>query len=390
VRWREAESHARADYLIAIDAQGRLTGWPPESSAGLDLALSVLAGRLPLAFFPLLLAGTEANETAAALLEDGRLTLTPGRRGSLAPRGRVSPRTLIPGDASPLLAEAMKVGFLEPGGIGLAALRRALDLDVVNEPVPDGVYLIRCDTGPGGIFVQGDLDALLLAVDGARQVIGFESPGGTWRLSFTPGIGPLEFQTPQGLVRDAQPPLGIILVNGAVGSLSTAAVDAAGALTAAPSSGLPCLRDGQSLTIVSTDELVIDSDLLHEGMRWAESVPYLKDKPSQIVVYAGNRDVLDGTETKGALKIGPNAPANVRIQASLTAAGTFSVEGAAKNVIISGGIQAASLRPGAGRLTIAPDERLVDGWLTPGAGPSSTEPVLLVLALTPRAWREGK
>jgi len=389
-RRRETEPLLRAEYLVAIEAVGRLTGWPPESSAGLDLALSVLAGRPSLAYFPLLLAGPEANETAAALLEDGRVTLAPSRRRSLAPRGRVSPRPLVPRDASPQMAEALKVRFLEPGGIRLDILRQALGLSAVNEPVPDGVYLIQSDTGPGGIFVQGDLETLMLAVEGERQVVGFETPAGSWRLSFRPGLGPLEFQTPQGLVEDVQPPLGIIMVNGAVGSLTAAEVDSSGGLAASPSSGLPCLREGQSLTIVSSDELVIDSDLLHEGVRWAESIPYLRDKPSQLVVYAAGRDMVTGAETGGGMKIGPDAPSSVRIQASLTAAGAFSVEGGSKSVIVSGGIQAASIQPGASRVTIAPDERLAEGLIEPACGPAAAEPVLLVLSLIPRAWREGR
>ncbi|MDD8027396.1 MAG: hypothetical protein PHI34_12890 [Acidobacteriota bacterium] len=387
-RRREEDPYVRSDYLVAIDARGRLTGWPPESSAGLDLALSVMAGRLPLSCFPFLLAGAEANEAAASLLEDGRLTLAPNRRGNLAPRGLVSPRSLVTADASPLLAKAMKVRSLDPGGISLAILRQALGLPAVDEPVPDGVYLIRNDSGPGGIFVQGDLDSLLLGIDGGRQVVGFVNAAGAWRLSFTPGLGPLDFQTPEGLVQDAQPPLGIILVNGAIGSLSAAVVDSTGNLEAASSSGLPCLRDGQSLTIVSTDELVIDSDLLHEGVSWAGSVPYLKDKQSQLVVYAAGRDVLDGSETRGDIKIGSNAPVDVRIQASLTAAGSFSVEGAAKSVLVSGGVQTAFLHPGASRLTIHPDERIADGWLAPAPAPSAAEPVLLLLGFSPRAWRE--
>jgi hypothetical protein len=389
-RWRDEGAYCRAEYLVAVNARGRLTGWRPEATAGLDLSLDILTGRPPLAYLPFLLAGTDANETAAGLLEEGRINLAAGRRRSLAPRGLVTPRHLIPGDASPLLAEALKVGMLEPGSIRLAALRQALGLPLVNEPVPDGVYLIRNDSGPGGVFVQGDLDRLLLAIEGNRQVIGFESQAGAWTLAFTPGLGPTEFQAPEGLLQDEHPPLGIVLVNGAVGSLSAATVDSSGAVVAVEEAGIPCLRDGQSLTIVSTDELTINSDLLHEGVSWAESIPYLKDRQSQLVVYAGNRDILDGTETKGAIKIGADAPADIRIQASLTAAGAMAVEGAAKKVIVSGGLQTASLRLGDNRLTIAPDERLADGRITPGFGPLAAEPVLLVLGLRPQAWRAGK
>jgi len=389
-RRRETDTRLQADFLLSIDAIGRMTGRPPEAAAGLDLGLRVLAGRPPLAYFPLLLAGPEANEAAAALLEDGRLSLAPGRVRSLAPRGRVTPRPLIPRDASPLMAEALKARFLEPGSIRLDLLRQALGLPAVDEPVPDGVYLVRSEAGPGGVFVQGDLEALLLAVDGDRQVIGFESSSGSWRLSFRPGLGPLEFTTPQGSVQDPQPPLGIILVNGLIGSLTTAEAESDGSLTPAPSSGLPCLRDGLALTIVSSRETVIGSDLLHEGVRWAESIPYLRDRQSQLVVYSSGRDLATGAETEAGITIGAQAPSCVRIQASLSTAGGFSVAGGAKNVIVSGGIQAGSVRPGASRVTIAPDDRLTEGLLAPAPGPAAAESVLIVLSLAPRAWREGR
>jgi hypothetical protein len=389
-RWRNEAGFSRAEYLVAVDARGQLSGWRPKATAGLDLSLDILAGRPPLAYLPFLLAGTDANETAAALLEEGRINLAAGRSRGLAPRGLVTPRPLIPGDASPLLAEAMKIGMLEPGGVRLALLRQALGLPPVNEPIPDGVYLIRNDAGPGGVFVQGDLDRLLLAIEGSRQIIGFETPTGAWTLAFTPGLGPTEFATPTGIEQNDHAPLGIVLINGSVGSLSAAVVDSSGALAPAQEAGVPCLRDGQSLTIVSTDELTINSDLLHEGVRWAESIPYLKDRQSQLVVYAAGQDLLDGTETRGRIKIGAEAPADIRIQASLTAAGGMTVEGTAKKVIVSGGLQAASLRLGENRLTIAPDERLADGRITPGFGPLAAEPVLLVLGLRPQAWREGR
>ena len=389
-RWRDEGDYGRAEYLVAIDARGQLTGWRPEAMAGLDLSLAIVSGRPPLAYLPFLLAGTEANETAATLLEEGRISFAAGGRRGLAPRGLVTPRRLIPDDASPLLAKALKVGMLEPGGVRLALLRQALGLPLVNEPIPDGVYLIRNDAGPGGVFVQGDLDRLLLAIEGSRQIIGFETPAGAWRLAFTPGLGPTEFTTPTGTEQNEHAPLGIVLVNGAVGSLSAAVVDSFGTIAPAQEAGVPCLRDGQSLTIVATDELAINSDLLHEGVRWAESIPYLKDRQSQLVVYGAGRDLLDGTETRGRIKFGADAPPDIRIQASLTAAGGMTVEGAAKKVVVCGGLQAASLRLGENRMTIAPDERLADGRITPGFGPLASEPVLLVLGLRPQAWREGR
>ena len=388
-RFTDFNSHFLAEYRLVIDGEGRLAGRRPVKAAGLDLGLSLLAGRIPLAYFPFLLSGTAGNGGIADLIETRKLTIAPPRGKDMAPRGLITPRPLIPPDPAPLLAEALKIQLLEPGRLNRAQLRRGLGLPFIDEPIPDGVYLIRNDSGPGGIFVQGDLDRILLAVDGGRQIMEFQSGESVWRLEYYPAAGPAVFHTPTGTETEEHSPAGIVLVNGAVRSLCAAAVVASQQLLPQPEAEIPCLLDGATLTLVSSEEIVIDSNLFHEGVRFAEGIPYLKDKQSQLIVYAGRRDFIDGTETSGRILIGPDAPANVRIQASLTAAGSFEVGGPQKTVIIAGGLQTERLDLHSSRLTIAADERITGNILKPASGPSAAESELVILGLRPLIWREG-
>ncbi|MGD0781375.1 MAG: hypothetical protein ABSA30_00800 [Candidatus Aminicenantales bacterium] len=389
-RFTDAVSYFLADYHIAVEAEGRLKNFSPGGSAALDLALKTVAGRIPLSFFPFLLTGTAGNGTVTELVAAKKLQLLPSRLKDFAPRALVTGRPLIPQDPSSLLAEAAKVGFLRPGELSRAELRRALGLEMIDEAIPDGVYLIQSDAGPRGIFVQGDLDRLLLAIADGWQYAEFQAGESDWRLKFSPAAGRMEFSGPNGLTAADRVPLGMILVNGRIASLSAAQTDPEGRLTPAPDQDISCILAGVTLTIVSAAEVSIGSQLLHEGVKWMKGVPYVKDNPSQLVLYAAGRDLIDGSARDGRIIIGAEAPAETRIQASLTAADGFAVDGDSKTVVVSGGLQTSALLLGGNRLKIAPDERVTTGGLAPALGPAAAEPVLLILSVRPLSWTERR
>ena len=387
-RFTDSGSYFIAEYRLVIESEGRLKNFAPAKAAALDLAMKTAAGRIPLAFFPFLMSGTAGNGRMADLMASKKLEFLPSRLKDLAPRALVTARSLIPQDPASMLAEAAKIKFLRPGELNRAELRRALGLDMIDEPVPDGVYLMRSDSVPAGIFVQGDLDRLLLAIDDGWQHLDFQAGDSSWRLKFSPAAGRLEFRGPEVALSADRVPLGMILVNGAIGALSAAEIGPDGNLTPVADREIPCLLGGVSLTIVSADEVTIGSHLLHEGVRWMDDVPYLKEQQSQLVIYASGRDLIDGTERVGRILIGADAPPDLKIQASLTAAERFVVEGETKTVIVSGGLQTADLVLGDGRLRIAPDERITGNRLAPAPGPTAAEPVLLILSVRPLTWTE--
>jgi hypothetical protein len=387
-RFTDAASYFMAEYRITLEAEGRLKNLAPSRGAALEMILKTAAGRIPLSYFSFLLTGPESGPGAADLLASDKLRVLPSRSKDLAPRALVTPRPVLPQNPAELLAAAAKVRFLRPGELDRAELRRALGLEMIDAPIPDGVYLISGDVRPGGVFIQGDLDSLYLAAAAGWQYLEFRSGPARWLLKFSPAAGKMEFRSPEGVTAADRVPLGMILVNGAIAVLSAARVDAGEELSPVSDTEVPAVLDGAALTIVSAGEITIGSHLLHEGVKWMEDVPYLKDRSSQLVVYAGGRDLIDGTARDGRIIIGAAAPPDVRIQASLTAANGFAIDGGSRSVVLTGGLQTSVLSLGEGRLTIAPDERLAAEGLAPATGPAATEPVLFVLSLRPVAWTE--
>jgi len=87
----------------------------------------------------------------------------------------------IPDDALPLISRGLRL--LKPDGLPNWLLRQALDLPPGHEPVPDGVYLIRNDPWVRAeLFVQGDLDELLLGIQAEWQIVQFQQEEKTWQV----------------------------------------------------------------------------------------------------------------------------------------------------------------------------------------------------------------
>jgi hypothetical protein len=355
----------------------------------LEFELSTAAGRVPLSSFPFLLAGDDGPEHAAELFADRRVVLTPpeGRRVPIPPAATTL--SLIPRDTSPLLAETLKIKIFAPDRISIFDLRRALGLPLVNEPVPNGVYLVVNDTGLGGVFIQGDAEEIVLAAESGRQYFQFRLAEGTWRLWFQPSEFRTEFTSPTETRTYDRLPLAIIMVNGAIASLGGGIVDVAtGILTLTDRTDIASILDGVSLTIVSADEITISSHLIQEGVRWKDGIPYLKDSRAQLFLFASGTNFIDGSEKNGRIRISAGGPADLILQAELTARDGLKIDGDRRDVAVYGGIQASSLDPGSGFLKITPDARLLSPLRDPGRSPRTTTPILWATGLEALQWND--
>jgi hypothetical protein len=383
----------RNEYFLAgfhgeILAEGWSDGGTRRKSASLEVGLKILAGRIPLAFIPLLVAGPNGSPALGDLLARKQVEVSPvnARRKVPGPATTASP--LIPTDATAALEETLKVKILSPDKLSRAELRRALGLEMVNEPVLDGVYLINDDSGLGGIFVQGDVEELLLAVDAGWQYAQFKLEEGSWLLKFNPSRSGTVFQEPDGARAFDRTPLPIIMVNGRISSLGGGIVGPDGSVFLSTDPSVPNVVAGVSLVLVCADEVTITSHLVQEGVRWTDGLPYLKDSQSQLVIQASGRDFVDGTERSGKVKIGRDAPRELQIQASITAGGGFSAEEGAGDAVIAGSLQTAALDLGSSKVKIIPDERLLSGTPASAAYPKAAIPILWILSLEPLQWRE--
>ena len=379
-----AEEWIQARYRLEFAGEGRIAGVQALRGSTLAAETAVLAGRIPLAWFPFLSGpGTPGEEM-------NKVSLLPEPRNLLAAAPAVSETDPVPADATPLLEKALKIKLLRPEDLTRAGLRRALGLEPVDEPVPEGVYLIRDDLGLGGVFVEGDLDELVPAIDGGEQVIAFRSPAGEWVLRFDPELSRTTFITPAGRESFDLSPRGILIVHGRILSLGGGIVDASGRVVMVRDEAVPSIRRGVSLTIVSTDRVTISSHLVLQGVRTETGLPYLEEAPTQLLIYAAGRDPLQGTPRDGAIIIDADAPPDLRLEADLAASGEFKVKGEGKTVEVTGGVQANRILLAANALRITPERRLGDGAARFADSPLSAVPVLAVVSLRLVAWKEGE
>ncbi len=399
MRWRSVadcvprRTDDRGHYLwiqtgIAVEAEGSLARQPARRGASLEADLVLLAGRIPLSSFPLLFdRGTEEagpwQDPAAA-----GISIAPLPGAVLQPRPVLSGGGLIPGDATPFLARTFDVEILRPQDLAPARLRSLLGLEPSTEPVPEGVYLIRNDMGLGGIFVQGDLEEMITAIEADFQVIAFRMAAGDWILKFSPFRSRTEFASPTTVERFDLVPAAIIIVNGRIQSLGGGAIAADGEIQAAEDGELPSVLGGIGLTIISSDKITLASHLVLQNVRWQDGVPVVRDPQSQVVVYSSGHDLLSGEEREGGIAVAPEAPSDLKIQASLTAGGRgFEILGGDKEVEILGGLHTSGYEGNGNALRVVPDPRNLAAVFS-ADGPLSAVPVLSVLSFRILTWKE--
>jgi hypothetical protein len=387
-RLEDRGGYLRIAAALQIESSGGLVRTRPRRLSALEASLGLLAGRLPLPAIPLYIRKALNEGDKSAFLEENGIDLRTRPGELVRPRLASSEGGVIPDDPGPLVAKALAVGVFRPGDLSPAELRWALGLEPSTEPVPEGVYLIENDLGLGGVFVQGDLDEMILAVSGDAQVVVFRAGGAAWRLEFSPARSRTVFETPEGSFGYDLVPLPIILVNGAVASLGGGAVGPDGRVELVFDGRTPSVLDGVDLTIVSADRLTLSSDLVLEGVRWQDGVPYAKGSEAQLVIYAAGQDLVSGAAVEGGIVVAEGAPADLKIQGSLTAAGGgFRIEGEGKTVELLGALQADAFDGNGNRLALFRDDRAAAGDL-PADAPVTAAPQLAIYSLKALAWKE--
>ena len=378
-----------AEYKGAIAAEGELRRISIRRKASLEVSLTILAGHVPLAYFPLLIAGDMTPEERQSYKQNPNMIFLPPEKNGVSPRLSFTGAATLPRDADPLAKQALKIRILTPGKLTREELRSALGLEMVNEPVPESVYLVQNDLGLGGIYVQGDLDEMILAIDSGFQIVSFRKGGDIWLLRFSPALNRTAFTSPAATQTFDRVPLGIIMVNGKIRSLGGGIMNASGTAELKKDEAVPSILPGVSLSIVSADQVTLSSHLVHQGVKWLDGIPYLKDSTSQLIIYANGRDFVESAEKAGRILIDPNAPKEMKVQAMLTATDAFELGGNQQTLVLAGGLQAGGLAMNGNSLHILPDERLLENRLAPQNSPLTGVPVLQVLSLRPLQWNEN-
>jgi hypothetical protein len=381
-------SYARVWAKLRVEASGGLSRVRARRPSVLEGSLGLLAGRLPMPALPLFIGKDLTGGQKAAFLGENGIRFLSRSGEALKPGLSAAAEGVLPADMSPAVAKALNIGVFRPGDLTPAQAREALGLEPSTEPVPEGVYLIQNDLGLGGVFVQGDLEEMILAISGDAQIIAFRADGAEWVLVFSPARSRTDFRTPEGSFAYDLLPQPIVIVNGNIGSLGGGYVAGDGCIEMAFDGETSSVLGGVDLTIVSSEKITISSYLILQGVRWQDGVPYAHDSQAQLVIYSAGRDVISGEARDGGVAIAADAPADMKLQASITAAsGEFTIEGAGKEVQVMGALHANDYSGNGNALTIVRDERAMAGEFSKNA-PLTAEPHVAFFSLKVLVWKE--
>ncbi len=379
----------RARFSLPVKAEGRLRDLSFNRSSSLSVKAELLAGHVPLSAIPFLLDKNLPAEEQDTFQQNSGITFSPSPGEALPPRLSFSDESLIPHDATPLLEKALDIEIFRPQDISAAKLRSVLGLEESQDPVPAGVYLIRNDLGLGGVYVQGDVEEIVAAIEENFQVLSFRMENGVWTLKYSPSQSRTVFRSPEGEETFDLVPLGIVIVDGKVLSLGGGQVDEGGEVRLITDQEIPSLLPGISLALVASEEITITSHLLQQGITWQDGIPYIKSEQTQLVIYSTGHDLWGEAARDGGITISPEAPRDLKLQANLAASGEgIRAEGWDSTLQLLGSIQTTDYVYSGRRLNLMPwlQRSYEDGQQI--FGPQTTQPVLFIHRLNAALWKE--
>jgi hypothetical protein len=388
-KFYDYEDYFRTIYTGLIDSEGAIENFRQVRYSSLETALEIAIGNIPLSTIPLLVDKPLPQGQKKNFLSQNNIKLAISGKNPIPPHASFSQGELLPRDALPQINEALKIKIFSPQDLSTAQLRAALGLELSNDPVPDGVYLIQDDFGLGGIYVEGDLLEMILAIKYEFQIISFVMEVGQWTLWFSPSEEKTIFFTPIQTQNFDLTPRGIIIVDGAIQSLGGGIIDASGIITMVKDQEIPCVLRGVNLSIVSSDEITLSSHLIHEGVDWQDGVPYIKDSNSQLHIFAAGQDFEGKGESAGQIVMSADSPEDMKIQASLTASGQgITFKGNEKTAHLLGSLQTADYKSNGNELNITFDARLTHNEEFLRNAPKSAQPVMHLFSFKILEWRE--
>ncbi|NIM90590.1 MAG: hypothetical protein GTO17_06540 [Candidatus Aminicenantes bacterium] len=385
----EKEVYFKAIHEVFFSSEGMIDNFELKRKTRLSASLHIIGGQIPLSFFPFLIDKKLKPEEKSNFSDKKRIAFSSPSQSQLGPKISFSGENLIPDRADAALAKALRMKLFKPQNLSTADLRIILGLEESEEPVPEGVYLIKDNSGLGGIYVQGNVEEMILAIEEEFQVISFQTQPGTWILKFSPSRGKTFFTSPSETFAYDLIPLGLIIINGKVKSLGGGVVDSSGEIILVKDEEVPSVLQGAQLSIISSDRITVSSHLILQGVKWQDGIPYAKDSDSRLAIFSTGKDFWDDTMNEGGIVVKASSPDKIQLQASLTAAGKgFVVEGEGKKVQILGSLQATDYSGGNNSLTLTLDERLQPENHFLENAPLTSKPVLFISYFKALEWEE--
>ena len=383
------EKSFQAEFAVFIESQGILQNFKHIKTSTLNLEMKIFSGYLPLAKFSFLLDQDLTPEQKSDFIVLNPVEFMPSAENKLPPQISFSGDNILPQTAVSQIEKALKINLFQPQSLPVSQLRKALGLEPTEESIPKGVYLIQDDFGLGGIYVQGDCDELILAIEGNFQVLSFTIGDRVWILKFSLNPQNTQFITPEETQFFDNIPEGIVIVNGDIHSLGGGIMNSSGQAELVVDEEIPSLLNGVNLTFISSDTVTISSHLIQQGLKWQEGIPYIKESKSMLNIFATGQDFFSETKKAGQIVIDSDAPKNLVINASLTASGDgFLIEGKDKTVQLLGGLQTANYTSNGNTIKVKLDERFIDESDLLIHTPKTSHPVLTISSLKIRDWNE--
>jgi len=383
------EKSFQANFEVCIESQGILQNFKSIKISTLNLEMEVSSGHLPMAKFSFLVEQDLTSEQKSDFIALNPVEFIPSTENKLLPQIGFSGNNILPQTAVPQIEKALKINLFQPQSLPISQLRQVLGLEPTEESIPEGVYLIQDDFGLGGVFVQGDCDELILAIEGDLQVISFTIGERVWVLKFSLNPQNTQFITPEEIKFFETIPEGIVIVNGTVHSLGGGIMNSSGQAVLVYDEKIPSLLNGVNLTFISSDTITISSHLIHQGLKWQEGIPYIKESKSMLNIFATGQDFFSETKKAGQIIIDRDAPQNLVINASLTASGDgVSIEGEDKTVHLTGGLQTTNYISNGNTLKVQLDERFINESDLLVNTPKTSQPVLTISSMKIRDWNE--
>ncbi len=384
----DAPGYFIATFDLPVRSTGRLRAFAPSRPAVLESEIAIAAGFLPLPMVPLHVASPAAGGGGEEFLAVNGIRIARPEGSPVRPAPLIREASLVPDGSLPLVEKALKIRIFRPQDLTPDKLRPALGLEPGTDPVPDGVYLARDDLGLGGVFVRGDLDELVAAIDGDTQVLDFRMDAGEWVLRFSPAAGRTSLRSPSGAEEFSGVPNGIVIVDGAVAAFGGGVAGGDGRAVLSPDP-VPAVLSSVRLTIMCSGRVTIATHLVLQGVTWRDGVPYLRDSQAQVIVFSTGREVAGGESPEAGIVIGAGGPDGIKIQASLAARGAgLTIEGRGRTVELLGSLAADGYASGGNALTLVPDQRMAGGGGEPGLAPAAASPLLALVRFRTLAWKE--
>jgi hypothetical protein len=388
----EQNFYFTSEYEVIFSSEGKVYDYPPSRTKTLTCSMKTFTGNTPLSALPLLKDRNSSYTPIKDFLEKNHISVFSSSENSMVPEAYVSDKEVVPDEATQQIKEALNIKTFKPQNLSDKKLRRILGLKMVDEPVPEGVYLIKDDLGLGGLFIQGDIKEMILAVEQDFQVIQITQEEGTWILKFNPQKDKTTFITPYDAECYNLTPKGIVIVNGGIKSLGGGTVNALGEIQRLDGDEkVPSLLKSVNLTLISSKEIIITDHITHQGVQWIDSVPYVKDSQSQLNIFAGGNNLTEKQNRTGGITIDSEFSEDLNIQASLTTStGEFLIKGENKTVNLLGSVHASQYSTTPNNLNVFVDPRSMAEENFFFNSPKTKQPILYIAEFKFKEWEENE